>query len=318
VTAIETERFTRAIAAIDAANADDPNLVTVRGRTGPKEVLHAELVTEWVQRLATDPSDALLLAARGHHFRRWTVPRSSAPAGRAGYLRWRKSLQEQQASELGALLVTVGYENDVIGRVQTLVRKVGLEHDRDVQALEDALCLVFLETQLADVAPRLEPETAQRVLLRTARKMSAAARTAIAELPLDPAAREALSVTLARDVVERYLAGLADHDWDAVASTLAPDVHRMGPYQDAYDGRAPYAAFLAEMIGALGGYQLDVDRVHVAGATVAVELRETVDDGDARLETSEAVVFETDAGLISRVAVYLQTSERLPRDTQAG
>ena len=46
--------FDRAIAAIDAANADDPNIVTVREITGPKEVVHAELVTEWVRRLRPD------------------------------------------------------------------------------------------------------------------------------------------------------------------------------------------------------------------------------------------------------------------------
>ena len=89
----DPERFARAIAAIDAGNADDPNVVTIRSRTGPKEILHAELVTEWVVRLDPDATEPLLLAARGHHFRRWTVPRSTAPAGRAGYLRWRKSLQ---------------------------------------------------------------------------------------------------------------------------------------------------------------------------------------------------------------------------------
>ena len=77
-------------------------------------------------------------------------------------------------------------------------------------------------------------------------------------------------------------------------------------------GREQYAQFLAGTIGALGGYQLDVDRVLVAGAEVIVELRETVDDGDARLETSEAVVFDTAAGLITRVAVYLQTSRTPP------
>src|SRR3954465_3899380 len=95
-----SERFARAIAAIDAGNADDPNLVTIRSRTGPKEVLHAELATEWVERLRPDASEQLLLAPRGHHFRRGTVPRASAPAGRAGYLKWRKSLQQQHAREL--------------------------------------------------------------------------------------------------------------------------------------------------------------------------------------------------------------------------
>src|SRR5262245_7462722 len=45
------DRLRAALAAIDEANADDPNVVTVRDRTGPKEVVHAELVTEWVLRL---------------------------------------------------------------------------------------------------------------------------------------------------------------------------------------------------------------------------------------------------------------------------
>src|SRR5881275_2992919 len=84
-----SDRFDHAIAAIDAGNGDDPNVVTVRARTGPKEVLHAELVSEWVEHLRPGASEALRIAARGHHYRRWTVPRSSAPAGRAGYLKWR-------------------------------------------------------------------------------------------------------------------------------------------------------------------------------------------------------------------------------------
>src|SRR5690349_14877152 len=95
-----SDRIRAAWAAIDAANASDPTLVPVRGETGPKEILHAQLVTAWVERLQPEASDALLLAARGHHLRRWTVPRNSYPAGRAGYLRWRKALHEQHATEL--------------------------------------------------------------------------------------------------------------------------------------------------------------------------------------------------------------------------
>jgi limonene-1,2-epoxide hydrolase len=307
------ERFDRAIAAIDAGNADDPNVVVVRGRTGPKEVLHAELVSEWVTRLRSDAGEALRLAARGHHFRRWTVPRASAPAGRAGYLRWRKARQEDQARDLGELLAQAGYDTATVQRVQALVRKENLAHDPDVQTLEDALCLVFLETQLADVAARLEPATLMRVLARTAAKMSDAGRAAIADVPLDAGARDLLDAALALDVVERYLAGLAAHDWAAVAATLADDIERMGPYRDAYRGRDAYASFLAGTITALSGYRLDVDRIHASGSVVTVELRETVDDGDDRLETSEAVVFDTAGGNITKVAVYLQTSERHAR-----
>ncbi|HVJ97293.1 MAG TPA: DUF4202 family protein, partial [Acidimicrobiia bacterium] len=93
-----SEQVQAAWAAIDAANREDPTIVTVRGRTGPKEILHAELVTAWLDRLRPDASDALLLAARGHHLRRWTMPRATYPAGRAGYLKWRKALHEQHAT----------------------------------------------------------------------------------------------------------------------------------------------------------------------------------------------------------------------------
>ena len=44
-----------------------------------------------------------------------------------------------------------------IARVQDLVRKRGLGKDPEVQTLEDALCLVFIETQLRDLAARLDP-----------------------------------------------------------------------------------------------------------------------------------------------------------------
>jgi limonene-1,2-epoxide hydrolase len=252
----------------------------------------------------------LLLAARGHHLRRWTVPRASAPDGRVGYLRWRKSLQEQHARELGAILVTAGYDDATVERVQSIVRKERLASDPEVQALEDALCLVFLETQLTDVAARLDPVLLSRVIARTAKKMSAEGIAAIAQVPLDDHARTILAAALGRDAVERYLNGLREHDWTAVSDAVAPDVERMGPYRDAYRGRDAYVRFLSDTIDSLHGYQLDVDGIYVDGGVVTVELRETVDDGDARLETCEAVVFATAGGLITRIAVYLQTSER--------
>jgi hypothetical protein len=189
-------RFTQAIAAIDAANAEDPNALVVDGVTRPKEVAHAQLATAWVERLRPDASEALLLAARGHHFRRWTVPRSSYPAGRAGYLKWRRDLHRRHAEELGALLLTCGYDPATIDRVGALVRKEGLGHDPDAQALEDALCLVFLETQLADVAGRLDEAKMLDVLRKTAKKMSPEALAHAAQLPLDEQARVLLRQAL--------------------------------------------------------------------------------------------------------------------------
>jgi ketosteroid isomerase-like protein len=308
-----SERLRAAFAAIDEANAADPTVVTVRDRTGPKEILHAELVTGWVLRLKSDADDALLIAARGHHFRRWTVPRASYPSGRAGYLRWRKALHQQQAQELGAVIETAGYDAAEVARVQGLVSKDGLASaaaDDDVQVLEDALCLVFLETQLVDIAARLDPEKLAGVITKTARKMSSAGRAAIAVVPLGPGVRHLLDGALAREVVQHYLDGLAAHDWASVAASLAPDVERLGPYNDDFHGRVEYAAYLEQTISALGGYELVVDRLIADGNRVAVELSETVDDAGERLHTDETVVFEVVDGLIVRVAVYLQTSER--------
>jgi limonene-1,2-epoxide hydrolase len=306
------DRLHRALGAIDAANAEDPTIVTVRERTGPKEIVHAELVSGWVRRLVPEPDVALVLAARGHHFRRWTSPRASYPAGRVGYLRWRKALHEQHARELGAVLAEVGYEEPTITRVQALVRKDGLGRDADAQVLEDALCLVFLETQLVDVAARLDAATLQRVIVKTARKMSPAGLALIAEVPLTPGGRRVLDEALGRDVVQRYLAALAAQDWPALASALASDVHRVGPYLDVSDGRDAYAEFLKTTVTALSGYELAVARLTASGGTVAVELSETVDDGRDRLRTDEVVVFDVVDGLIAQVAVYLRTSQRVP------
>jgi len=190
---VASGRFDRAIAAIDAANADDPNTIVVRGETRPKEVAHAELVSAWVDVLRPDASDALRLAARAHHLRRWTVPRSSFPTGRAGYLRWRRDLHEQHAREVGEILVGVGYEDDTIARVQDLVRKRGLGKDPEVQTLEDALCLVFLETQFDDLAARLDPDTLDGVVDKTLKKMSPDAIARVADLDLTAEARVRLA-----------------------------------------------------------------------------------------------------------------------------
>jgi hypothetical protein len=187
------DRFDRAIAAIDAANADDPNTILVRGELRPKELAHAELVSAWVVSLQPDASEALRLSARAHHLRRWTVPRTSYPEGRAGYLRWRRDLHEQHAREVGEILGGVGYDDDTIARVQDLVRKRGLGKDPEVQTLEDALCLVFLETQFDDLAARLDRDKLDGVVDKTLKKMSPDAIARVADLDLTDVARTLLA-----------------------------------------------------------------------------------------------------------------------------
>jgi len=189
---IDEERLGRAVAAIDAANAADPNEIVVGGERRPKELAHAEMVTRWVGRLDPDADEALLVAARAHHLRRWTIPRGSYPEGRAGYLKWRRTLHDQHARDVAEILQAVGYDQPAIARVQQLVRKRGLGSDPDVQVLEDALCLVFIETQLHDLAARLEPEKLADVVQKTAKKMSPHALELALGLDIEPRDRALL------------------------------------------------------------------------------------------------------------------------------
>ena len=183
-----TDRLAAAFAAIDAANADDPVSIEVRGEVRPKELAHAELAVEWVRRLRPDASEALLLAARASHVRRWELPRSAEPEGRAGYLRWKRRLQAHHADVAAELLASVGYDEATIERVRSIVRKEALRTDPEVQALEDALCLVFVETQFGELADQLGEDHMVEVVVKTLRKMSPSGRAAALELPLDESA----------------------------------------------------------------------------------------------------------------------------------
>jgi hypothetical protein len=196
--AVETTgRFDDAIAAIDAANADDPFTLEVRGASRPKELAHAELMTEWVARLDPDASEAQLLAARAHHLRRWTSPRSTYPEGRAGYLRWRTALKAQHATEVAELLADAGYDEATIEVVQRIIKKQGLGSDRAVQIHEDALCLVFLETQLAATVDQLGDEHMLDVIRKTAAKMSPQGLSHVADVPMRDHDRDLIARALA-------------------------------------------------------------------------------------------------------------------------
>jgi hypothetical protein len=178
----------RAEALIDEANAGDPLALE-----------HGRRAVAWVRRLDAGAGEAQLLAARAHHLRRGAVPRDSYPGGRAGYLRWRRDAKERHAAEVGVLLVEAGYDADEVGRVQALIRKSDLASgDAAAQVHEDAVCLVFLETQLDELIARTGDERAVEVLAKTARKMSAAGLEAAAGLDLSPRGSRLLQQALAR------------------------------------------------------------------------------------------------------------------------
>jgi hypothetical protein len=149
-----------------------------------------------VQRLDPGASDAQLLAARAHHLRRWTLPRSSEPEGRAGYLRWRTKLKAQHAEEVAGLLEASGYDAETVDHVQRIIKKQGLGSDPAAQVHEDALCLVFLETQLASTSDQLGDDHMVDVIRKTAAKMSPAGLAHVAAIPMRDHDRELLARAL--------------------------------------------------------------------------------------------------------------------------
>ncbi|MCY4435320.1 MAG: DUF4202 domain-containing protein [bacterium] len=174
--AAPNRQLNAALAAVDAANADDPHTIVVNGVARPKEQAHAELMTEWVRRLDPEADDVQLVAARAHHLRRWALARSDYPEGRAGYLRWRAAQGKRHAAEVADIVTGAGYDGAFAAEVSAIVAKQGLGTDPRVQTHEDALCLVFLQTQLDALADKLGDDHMAEVLAKTLVKMSAAAR----------------------------------------------------------------------------------------------------------------------------------------------
>ena len=80
----DAERFRAAIGRIDDANRDDPNREMHQGRECPRELLYAERMSAWLERLAPGAAEAVQLAARAQHIRRWEIPRNRYPMDREG------------------------------------------------------------------------------------------------------------------------------------------------------------------------------------------------------------------------------------------
>jgi len=104
------------------------------------------------------------------------TPRDSHPLTRTGYLQWRGALKKFHAQKAGEILREVGYPEAVIGRVQNLILKKAFPHAPGSRVLEDALCLVFLEHQFADLASRKPDATMINTLQKTWKKMTPAAQ----------------------------------------------------------------------------------------------------------------------------------------------
>ena len=162
-----TDRLRRALALIDTANAADPK---------GEALVYGQRMSEELARLVPAASEVLQVAARGQHVERWLLPRSDYPEGKEGYHAWRREQGRRHGLRVAGIMAEAGYGPAECERVGVLLRKEGIKRDEEVQALEDVACFTFMRHYMAPFAETQTPEDMERIVNKTARKMSAMAR----------------------------------------------------------------------------------------------------------------------------------------------
>ncbi len=165
-----TSPLQQALDAIDAANAADP---------AGEALLYGTRMTAELMRLMPAPSEALQIAARGQHVERWLLPRSDYPDGKDGYLAWRREQGRRHGLRVAGIMAEAGYDLTLQDRVAAMLRKEGIKRDPEVQALEDVICFTFLRWYFEPFAAKHDPDAVQKIVEKTARKMSAAGRAKV-------------------------------------------------------------------------------------------------------------------------------------------
>lgn len=186
----DKRRFDQAIAKFDAANAQDPNKEVFEGKEHPKELLYAHRMSAMLQRFAPDASEALQLAVRAQHICRWKIPRDSYPMDKAGYMQWRTFLYRYHGETAGEIMREAGYDEEMIGKVKSLLRKEKLKLNPETQTLEDIADLTFLQHYLEAFVSKYshyEEEKLLDILRKTWKKMSEKGHEAALKLDYTPA-----------------------------------------------------------------------------------------------------------------------------------
>ncbi len=193
-----SDRFDQAIRLIDDANSKDPNSETIDGVRQPKELVYGMRMSAWLEKLDPGASEALKLAVRAQHLRRWEIPRSGYPMNRAGYYKWRTTLYRFHADKAAQILHKVGYDESYVSKVADLLQKKDLKSDPETQTLEDAAALVFLEYHLADFVSRddIDETKAIEIIRKTWNKMSGRGQQAALALEQPPATADILNRAL--------------------------------------------------------------------------------------------------------------------------
>ncbi len=183
---MDQEKLKQAFDLFDSSNGEDPRCETVEGKKHPVELLYAKRLTEWVQQLNPNASEPLLLASRAQHLCRWKIPRTDFEPGKIGYLKWRRTLYQFHADEATKILQKIGYDSQTIDQVREIILKKNQKTNPDTQAIEDALCLVFLKFQFKEFVEKTPPEKMPGIIQKTWAKMSERARQEALKLSFPP------------------------------------------------------------------------------------------------------------------------------------
>ena len=120
---------------------------------------------------------------------------------RKGYLEWRTRLKLMHADLIKTIMAEQGYSQAEAQIVGDLVQKKRLKQDPEAQALEDVVCLVFLQYYFEDFIQQHKDEEGKIVgiLQKTWRKMGEKGHEAALALELSENAmrlvKEALGVS---------------------------------------------------------------------------------------------------------------------------
>lgn len=188
------DRLDRVLAAIDVVNGNDPST----DESGvARALLYGRRMSDALAGFAPQAPETLRIAARAQHIERWIIPRGTYPEGRVAYLTWRKDLQKHHARRTGDLMREAGYGEAEIARVGSLLKKESLKYDADVQALEDVICLVFLEHEAPEFIAKHDDDKVRDILAKTAKKMSPQGLEAAGRLRMDARLARLLAEALA-------------------------------------------------------------------------------------------------------------------------
>ena len=184
-------RLENTLKAIDAMHSQDPEKEEINGESIAAELLYAQRMTAWLNKLESSPGEEVQVAVRSQHLCRWEIPRSDYPMDRPGYLKWRTDLAKLHAEKAAEAMTANGYDEETVERTKKIIRKQNLKSSPEAQLMEDCACLVFIETGFLEFAAKYPEEKIIDIVQKTWNKMSDKAHDAALKLSLP---EEALTI----------------------------------------------------------------------------------------------------------------------------